>query len=96
VSEQVERHLLEEIAELKEKIARLEREKKVEDENHQIKPSYSFSSITEKRLKELLSVKRVLKLGSKFDSWLNNAIQLTESEQSFLSTLLEKRENRGL
>jgi hypothetical protein len=94
MSEQVEAHLLEEIAQLRDEIARLKGEKSEEAVIPKIKPSYSFSSMTERKLKELLPVKRVFYQESKFDSWLNSSIELTEDETSFLTNLLKKRKER--
>jgi hypothetical protein len=90
MSEKIEQHLLEEIAELKKRLAKYEKEEKTSPP----KPTYSFSKISEKKLKELLNVKNILSVGSKFDDWFYNKIEISERESKFLKRLLEKRQNR--
>jgi hypothetical protein len=94
MSEQVEAHLLEEIAQLKDEIARLKGEKKEEVITPKIKPSYSFSSMTEKKLEELLPVEQIFHQGNRFDKWFQGDIAILEKDTNFLNELLELRGDR--
>jgi hypothetical protein len=93
VSEKLQQILLAENEELKKEIARLIAEKEGINLTSS-KQSYSFSSISEKKLKQLLNVKNIVEIGSKFDDWFNSKIEIRGEDALFLKQLLEKRHNK--
>jgi hypothetical protein len=94
MSEKVIEELREELRKSAEKIQELEKRLDREENFSPPKPTYSFSKIYEKKLKELLNIKNILSVGSKFNHWFNNEIEISERESKFLKRLLEKRQNR--
>jgi hypothetical protein len=90
MSEKIEQHLLEEIAELKKRLAKYEKEEKTSPP----KPTYSFSRISEKRLKELFKIERIFYSNQTFDSWFKSGIDIPERDSLFLKELLELRRER--
>jgi hypothetical protein len=85
MSEDIELRLLREIEELKRELKLL----KGIDEN-QI-PTYSFSKIRDKELKELFDIKKSLN-PQVFDNWFNNDLGVSTKLEEFFITLIE--ENR--
>ncbi len=75
-----------------ERIEALEKEiKELRNLNHDGIPTYSFSKIRDKELKEFLSIKKAISYDI-FDSWFNNSIEINNLVEAFLIELID--ENR--
>ncbi|SHO80602.1 hypothetical protein MNB_SV-15-121 [hydrothermal vent metagenome] len=75
-----------------ERIEALEREiKKLKGLNTQGIPTFSFSKIRDKELKEFLSIKKAISYDI-FDSWFNNNVKIDKEIEEFLIELID--ENR--
>ncbi len=53
-------------------------------------PSYKFSKISQKLLKEILPIKREVVKKSIFDSWFQNQIEISQEDSKFLKELLQR------
>jgi hypothetical protein len=85
--------LREELRRSAEKIKELEKRLEKEEATPPTqKPSYSFSSISETKLETLLEVKRILRVGSKFDKWFKNGIEISTEDSLFFKQLLERQQ----
>jgi len=85
MSEEIELQLLQENAELKERVDRLE------GKNSDEIPIYNFSKTRDKDLKEIVSIQKTLSYDI-FDSWFQNDIDIDISLNSFLLELIEENQ----
>jgi hypothetical protein len=89
MSEDIELRLLREIEELKRELKLL----KGIDEN-QI-PTYSFSKIRDKELKELFDIKKSLN-PQVFDNWFNNDIEVSTQLEDFTFLFKSSKEMKSM
>jgi hypothetical protein len=83
MSEEIELRLLREIEELKQQL------KELKGLNEDGLPTYSFSKIRDKELKELFDIKKSLN-PKVFDNWFNNNLEVSKEIESFFITLIEE------